>query len=207
MRPLSSRLVGAVALAALLSVVAALVAAFRLPEGSVDAALNRFSIFDVPAVPAALFAGAVVAMISQLARLRVRVGGGLARLAWGEAAVVLLCASLPPAVVPPISLVGFGAAHAALHVLDSRHARARPVREASMASPRSRSPPPSPRWSSPPRGAARSAKASRRGRSGRCVPRPSSTTWPRSRSWSRASSRPAAAPCAGSPARSWAAAC
>ncbi|HTJ34984.1 MAG TPA: bifunctional diguanylate cyclase/phosphodiesterase [Dactylosporangium sp.] len=129
MRPLSSRLVGAVALAALLSVVAALVAAFRLPEGSVDEALNRFSIFEVPAVPAALFAGAVVAMISQLARLRVRVGGGLARLAWGEAAVVLLCASLPPAVVPPVALVGFAAAHAALHVLDSRHARARPVRE------------------------------------------------------------------------------
>ncbi|MGI5245478.1 putative bifunctional diguanylate cyclase/phosphodiesterase [Dactylosporangium sp. CA-139066] len=129
MKPLPPRLVAALVAAALLSVVGALVAATRLSEGAVDTALNRFSIGGLPAVPVALLTGAAVAMISQLARLRVRIGGGLARLAWGEAAVVLLCASLPPAVVPPVALVGFGAAHAALHAIDSRHGRARPVRE------------------------------------------------------------------------------
>ncbi|WP_432831628.1 putative bifunctional diguanylate cyclase/phosphodiesterase [Dactylosporangium sp. CA-092794] len=129
MRPLSARLVAALVAAAAIAVAVALVLAVRLPEGAVGAALNRFGIDVTPAVPVALIGGAAVAMLSQLARLRVRAGGGLARLAWGEAAVVLLCASLPPALVPPIALAGFGAAHAALHVVDTRAGRGRPRRE------------------------------------------------------------------------------
>ncbi|WP_432979899.1 putative bifunctional diguanylate cyclase/phosphodiesterase [Dactylosporangium sp. CA-233914] len=129
MRPLPPRLVAALVVAAALGVSASLAAASRLPEGAVDAALNRFSISARPPVPAALLIGAAVAMVSQLARLRVRAGGGLARLAWGEAAIVVLCAGLPAAAVPPVGLLGFAAAHAALHAVDARSSRARPVRE------------------------------------------------------------------------------
>ncbi|WP_433080540.1 putative bifunctional diguanylate cyclase/phosphodiesterase [Dactylosporangium sp. CA-052675] len=128
-RPLPSRLVALMVVAAGLSVAAALVAAVRLPEGAVGAALNRFNVEGLPAVPAAVLIGAAVAMVSQLARVRVRAGGGLARLAWGEAAIVVLLASLPPQVVPPVALLGFAAAHAALHLFDARASRARPVRE------------------------------------------------------------------------------
>ncbi|MEV6924723.1 bifunctional diguanylate cyclase/phosphodiesterase [Dactylosporangium sp. NPDC051485] len=129
MRPLPSRLVGALVAAAALAVAISLVLATRLPEGSVGAALNRFRADGGPAVPVALLTGAAVAMISQLARLRVRAGGGLARLAWGEAAIVVLCASLPPVLVAPVSLVGFGAAHAALQLFDRGTPRARAARE------------------------------------------------------------------------------
>ncbi|MFG2038329.1 putative bifunctional diguanylate cyclase/phosphodiesterase [Dactylosporangium sp. NPDC048998] len=129
MRPLPLRLVAALVLAAALAVSAALVIASGLPEGTVGAALNRFGIGGPAAVPVAVLTGAAVAMVSQLARLRVRAGGGLARLAWGEAAVVVLCASLPPALVPPVALVGFAAAHAALHAADRHSGHARPARE------------------------------------------------------------------------------
>ncbi|GAA2391556.1 bifunctional diguanylate cyclase/phosphodiesterase [Dactylosporangium salmoneum] len=129
MRPLSSRLVSALVAAAALAVAISLVLAVRLPEGSVGAALNRFRLDSGPAVPIALLTGAAVAMISQLARLRVRVGGGLARLAWGEAAIVVLCASLAPVLVAPVALIGFGAAHAALQLFDRNTPRARPARE------------------------------------------------------------------------------
>nr|BFE65200.1 hypothetical protein GCM10020063_097260 [Dactylosporangium thailandense] len=128
-RALPSRLVALMVAAAGLSVVAALVAATRLPEGAVAAALNRFNIQGLPPVPSAVLTGAAVAMVSQLARVRVRAGGGLARLAWGEAAIVVLLANLPPQVVPPVALLGFAAAHAALHLVDARASRARPVRE------------------------------------------------------------------------------
>ncbi|WP_433210680.1 putative bifunctional diguanylate cyclase/phosphodiesterase [Dactylosporangium sp. CS-047395] len=128
-RSLPSRLIALMVTVAALGVVAALVAASRLPEGTVAAALNRFSVDGLPAVPTAVLVGGAVAMVSQLARLRVRAGGGLARLAWGEAAVVVLLASLPPELVPPVALLGFAAAHAALHVVDARASRARPVRE------------------------------------------------------------------------------
>ncbi|WP_433052055.1 putative bifunctional diguanylate cyclase/phosphodiesterase [Dactylosporangium sp. CS-033363] len=128
-RSLPTRLIALMVTVAGLGVVAALVAATRLPEGAVAAALNRFSVDRLPAVPTAVLVGAAVAMVSQLARLRVRAGGGLARLAWGEAAVVVLLASLPAELVPPVALLGFAAAHAALHVVDARATRARPVRE------------------------------------------------------------------------------
>ncbi|WP_426507920.1 putative bifunctional diguanylate cyclase/phosphodiesterase [Dactylosporangium sp. McL0621] len=131
-RSLPTRLVTIMVIAAGLGVAAALVAARRLPEGTVAAALNRFNVQGLPAVPAvpvALLTGGAVAMVSQLARLRVRAGGGLARLAWGEAAIVVLLASLPPEVVPIVGLLGFAAAHAALHMVDARASRARPVRE------------------------------------------------------------------------------
>ncbi|MFB9411060.1 putative bifunctional diguanylate cyclase/phosphodiesterase [Dactylosporangium matsuzakiense] len=128
-RALPSRLVVLMVAAAGLIVITALVASRRLPEGTVAAALNRFSIEGLPAVPTAMLTGAAIAMVSQLARLRVRAGGGLARLAWGEAAVVVLLAFLPPELVPPVALLGFAGAHAALHVFDARASRARPVRE------------------------------------------------------------------------------
>ncbi|WP_433610724.1 putative bifunctional diguanylate cyclase/phosphodiesterase [Dactylosporangium sp. CA-139114] len=128
-RSLPSRLVALMVAAAGLSVAAALVAAARLPEGAVAAALNRFNVEGLPAVPTAVLTGAAVAMVSQLARVRVRAGGGLARLAWGEAAIVVLLANFPPQVVPLVALLGFAAAHAALHLFDARASRARPVRE------------------------------------------------------------------------------
>ena len=67
---------------------AALSAAWLLRGGFVGFTLDR------------LFIGIGVVAVAQWARIRVRVGGGNARLAWGEAALVVRCAIEPASAVP-----------------------------------------------------------------------------------------------------------
>ncbi|GGM16634.1 putative bifunctional diguanylate cyclase/phosphodiesterase [Dactylosporangium sucinum] len=126
MRPLPARFTAAVAIAAALCAAAAAVVA----GGFAGSPLQAFAVGrpDRSLLWAGL-AGVGVVVLAQLARLRVRAGEGHARLAWGEAAMVVLCVSLPPALVPFAVLAGVGVAHTALHLLDARRGRRRTARD------------------------------------------------------------------------------
>ncbi|WP_238015588.1 bifunctional diguanylate cyclase/phosphodiesterase [Dactylosporangium sp. AC04546] len=126
MRPLPARFTAAVAIAAALCVAAATVVA----GGLVGGPLHRFAVgpADQSLLWAAL-AGFGVVVLAQLARLRVRAGEGHARLAWGEAAMVVLCVNLPPALVPFAVLAGVAVAHSVLHLVDARGGRHRTARD------------------------------------------------------------------------------
>jgi diguanylate cyclase (GGDEF)-like protein len=71
-------------------------------------------------IPARLLIGVGVVALAQWARIRVRVGGGNARLAWGEAALVVLCAIEPAAAVPVTVAAGVALAQATLQVRGPR---------------------------------------------------------------------------------------
>ncbi|GAA0730003.1 hypothetical protein GCM10010199_44890 [Dactylosporangium roseum] len=77
----------------------------------------------------AVLAGLGVVVLAQIAGLRVRAGEGHARLAWGEAAIVVVCASLPAALVPLVVLVGVGISHTLLRAVDARAGRRRHLRD------------------------------------------------------------------------------
>ncbi|GAB3863490.1 hypothetical protein GCM10027610_110260 [Dactylosporangium cerinum] len=114
------RLTAAVASAAAVSVVLAVLLTAGFPA-------NRYAASQD--VLAAVAAGFGVVVIAQLARLRVRAGAGHATLAWGEAAMVVLCVNLPPAVIPLVVLAGVGVSHAVLRVVDARAGRVRSARD------------------------------------------------------------------------------
>ncbi|GAA2612593.1 hypothetical protein GCM10010399_49380 [Dactylosporangium fulvum] len=76
-----------------------------------------------------MLAGLGVVALAQIAGLRVRAGEGHARLAWGEAAIVVVCASLPAALVPLVVLVGVGISHTLLRAVDARAGRRRGLRD------------------------------------------------------------------------------
>ncbi|MFC5005977.1 putative bifunctional diguanylate cyclase/phosphodiesterase [Dactylosporangium cerinum] len=120
MRPVPVRLTAAVASAAAVSVVLAVLLTAGFPA-------NRYAASQD--VLAAVAAGFGVVVIAQLARLRVRAGAGHATLAWGEAAMVVLCVNLPPAVIPLVVLAGVGVSHAVLRVVDARAGRVRSARD------------------------------------------------------------------------------
>ncbi|GAA3201598.1 putative bifunctional diguanylate cyclase/phosphodiesterase [Dactylosporangium siamense] len=120
MRPVPARLTAAVASAAAVSVVLAALLTAGLPTTPYAASQG---------VLAAVAAGFGVVVIAQLARLRVRAGAGHATLAWGEAAMVVLCVNLPPAVIPLVILAGVGVSHAVLRVVDARAGRVRSARD------------------------------------------------------------------------------
>ncbi len=115
MSPVPARLTAAVASAAAVSVVAAALLTARLDVSG--------------GVLAAVAAGFGVVALAQLARLRVRAGAGHATLAWGEAAMVVLCVNLPPATIPLVVLAGVAVSHAILRVVDARAGRARTLRD------------------------------------------------------------------------------
>lgn len=126
MRPLPARFTAAVAIAAALCAAAATVVAGGFAGGPLD----QFAVG--PADRSLLWAGLAglgVVVLAQLARLRVRAGEGHARLAWGEAAIVVLCVNLPPALVPFAVLAGVGVAHTVLHLVDARGGRRRTLRD------------------------------------------------------------------------------
>jgi len=126
MRPLPARLTAVVVAAAAIGVVAAALVALGVPGG----ALHRFNAGAGDGMlPLALLAGFAVVALAQLARLRVRAGAGQARLAWGEAAIVIVCAIVPPALVPAVVLAGIGVSHAVLFAADARTGRRRDPRE------------------------------------------------------------------------------
>jgi diguanylate cyclase (GGDEF)-like protein len=85
--------------------------------------LDRFVVgadFAGKALVTLLVAVGIVA-ISQLVPMRVRVGGrGNIRLVWGEAAIVVVCAGVPPALVPATVLVGVAFAHGAMSLFGIR---------------------------------------------------------------------------------------
>ena len=118
--------------AATLAVAASLTTAgsLSIATGLVEPPLDRLAPTGADVGLPALLLVAVVA-VSQLALLRVRVGGGEARVAWGEAAIVILCVSLPPSLVGPVVLVGVAIAQAALHVFDTRRGMVRAVHNVS----------------------------------------------------------------------------
>jgi diguanylate cyclase (GGDEF)-like protein len=120
MRPVPARLTAAVASAAAVSVVLAALLTAGFPANPYAASRG---------VLAAVAAGFGVVVIAQLARLRIRAGAGHATLAWGEAAMVVLCVNLPPAVIPLVILAGVGASHAVLRVVDARAGRVRSARD------------------------------------------------------------------------------
>src|SRR5690348_4360934 len=100
-RPLPARLNAAVAVAAALGAAAGAIVAVGVPGGVLD----RYAV-ATPAgdlVPT-LLAGFGIVVLAQVAGLRVRAGEGHARLAWGEAAIVVVCAGLPTALVPVVVL-------------------------------------------------------------------------------------------------------
>jgi diguanylate cyclase (GGDEF)-like protein len=69
------------------------------------------AVFAAPSPTIGWLAIAVaVVAAAQLAVLSVRVGSGTVGLAWGEAAIVILCALLPAAWIPAATLVGVGLA-------------------------------------------------------------------------------------------------
>jgi diguanylate cyclase (GGDEF)-like protein len=126
MRPLPARLTAAVALGAVLGVAAAVLVALGVPGGG--PAQFKVDTGD-PGLPLQLLAGLGVVVLAQLARLRVRAGGGSARLAWGEAAIVVLCVNLPAALIPPVVLTGIALSHTALLAVDARAGRRRSMCE------------------------------------------------------------------------------
>jgi len=69
-----------------------------------------------------LAAGVAIVAAGQLARVTVRVTTSSIVFAWGEAAIVLLCALLPAPWIPLTMLVGIGIAHVLMHLL-KRHRR------------------------------------------------------------------------------------
>jgi diguanylate cyclase (GGDEF)-like protein len=116
MNPVPVRLTAAVASVALVGVaVATALTVLRLP--------------DIAGLSGVLAAGLGVVVIAQLARLRVRAGAGRAALAWGEAAIVVLCVNLPAPVIPLVVLVGAVVSHSILRTVDARAGRVRSRRD------------------------------------------------------------------------------
>jgi diguanylate cyclase (GGDEF)-like protein len=116
MTPVPARLTAAVASAAAISVV---VSAFLTATAvELSAGLSR-----------AVAAGFGVMLLAQLARLKVRAGAGHANLAWGEAAMVVLCVNLPAATVPLVVLAGVAVSHTVLRAVDARAGRVRTRRD------------------------------------------------------------------------------
>ncbi|WP_327008276.1 bifunctional diguanylate cyclase/phosphodiesterase [Dactylosporangium sp. NBC_01737] len=122
MRPVPARLTAAVASAAAVSAVLAAALAAGFPATSYGVTLSAELL-------GAVAAGLGVVALAQLARLKVRAGPGQATLAWGEAAMVVLCVNLPPALIPLVVLAGVGVSHAVLRVVDARAGRVRSARD------------------------------------------------------------------------------
>ncbi|MGC4804324.1 putative bifunctional diguanylate cyclase/phosphodiesterase [Micromonospora sp. DT233] len=109
-------LTAAVALTALSAVVVGLTLPTELPA-------------DDPLPAPARFAVAVVAFaVAQLARLRFRVGSGMASITWGEAALIVSLYLVPAGWLPAATLLGAGAAWAALSVTGDRRSPVETVR-------------------------------------------------------------------------------
>jgi predicted signal transduction protein with EAL and GGDEF domain len=95
------RLDGVVQSTALLLVVAGLLVA----TGAAGAVVTGLAVPRLPS--AAWLAAAVLAVTAaQLARLRLRVATASVNVAWGEAAIVILCALCPPAWIPAVVAAG-----------------------------------------------------------------------------------------------------
>jgi diguanylate cyclase (GGDEF)-like protein len=91
------------AVALLVTVVATVAGTGLVPVGTPALA------YPSPSIP--WFALAVcLVTVAQLALLWVRVGSGMVGLAWGECAIVVLCAMLPPAWIPLAVMLGVAAA-------------------------------------------------------------------------------------------------
>ncbi|MET7417674.1 bifunctional diguanylate cyclase/phosphodiesterase [Dactylosporangium sp. NPDC005555] len=114
MTPVPVRLTAAVASLAALSV-------------AVGASLTVVSTGTGPVGAVAASLGLVI--VAQLARLKVRAGAGQAAFAWGEAAIVVLCVNLPPAMIPLVVLAGAAVSHTVLRAVDARAGRVRSLRD------------------------------------------------------------------------------
>ncbi|MFF5230192.1 putative bifunctional diguanylate cyclase/phosphodiesterase [Dactylosporangium sp. NPDC000521] len=116
MTPVPARLTAAVASAAFAGVaVAAALTAMRPP--------------GLPGLWGAIAASLGVVILAQLARLKVRAGAGQAAIAWGEAAIVILCVSLPAQLIPLVVLPGAAVSHSILRAVDARAGRVRSGRD------------------------------------------------------------------------------
>jgi GGDEF domain-containing protein len=122
MMSLSQRLTAVFVAAAATVTAGALLIGFRVVEAPFA---SRLVIHDVSGILllASLAAAAGVIAIGRMSALRVRVGDGNVRLAWGEAAIIIVCAWLPPALVPAAVLLGVAVGQAVLSRLGASRRR------------------------------------------------------------------------------------